>query len=727
MSLFNELKRRNVTRVGIGYVAGSWLVIQVVETLFPLFGLPDSTTRMVIIIVGIGLIPALILSWVFEFTPEGLKLESNIDRSQPIDKDKGKTFDRVVMTVLALALAYFVFDKFILAESRMETARLEGRSQALTESYGDKSIAVLPFVDMSSDKDQEYMSDGIAEEILNLLAKVPELRVISRSSAFSFKGKDIDIPSIAEQLNVAHVLEGSVRKAGDQIRITAQLVEGRSDTHLWSENFDRTLDDIFEIQDEIAAQIIEALKFTLLSDSPTATSTNAEAYDQYLLGQHLMHNRVKESLERAAQHFQDAITIDPSYAPAYAGFAIASLLLVDSGSTYGDYSLEEAEALARPAVEEALRLNPELAEAYAAQGSIHRQRQEYEEALVAFDKALEINPNYALVHNWRGTVLKILGRVGEAATALQAATELDPLSVPATANYATTLFSLGRHEESAKVLTRLQSISPPSFNYVSSWQAYQKGEPADAMFFLLDGLDIEPENRRIPQGLANMFGMMSVHEESVRHAADSIRWLPFEWNGDFETMVTLAREDFDANPGSLYWHSRLGIALLANGNTEEAMLQLEQYLSNFDDGVGSNVWIAAYVALHRQANADVAGANLILDELKSRYERTVSGGIDDNNSRTLSAAISLIEGRQDDAFVALDALSRGSGVQPNHAASLRALTPLVDDPRFDRLLEDQATRWAAQREKLLARICGDETWVEWDPLPGTCAGQQPVD
>ena len=254
MSLFNELKRRNVLRIATAYVVVAWLVIQVAETIFPLFGFDDAPARIVVIVLAVGFVPAMIFVWVFELTPEGLKKESEIDRNQSITQHTGKKLNRMILIVLALALTYFAFDKFVLDPSRdqskVETARQEGRSEALAESYGDKSIAVLPFVNMSSDPDQEYFSDGISEELLNLLSKIPEMRVISRSSAFSYKGKDIDIPTIAAQLNVTHVLEGSVRKSGNQIRITAQLIEARSDTHLWSETYDRSLDDIFALQDE---------------------------------------------------------------------------------------------------------------------------------------------------------------------------------------------------------------------------------------------------------------------------------------------------------------------------------------------------------------------------------------------------------------------------------------------------------------------------------------------
>lgn len=231
MSLFSELKRRNVLRVAMAYLAASWLLIQVVETVTPVFGLSDEVIRSVVVFLVIGFPLVSVFAWLYELTPEGLKLEKEIDRSRSISHHTGKKLDRVIIVVLVLAVAYFAIDKFVLSEQRVrtiaDTARQEGRTQALVESYGDKSIAVMPFVDLSPDGDQEYFSDGIAEELLNVLAKIKELRVISRTSAFSYKGKDIKLSDAAQELNVAHILEGSVRKSGTRIRITVQLIDVR--------------------------------------------------------------------------------------------------------------------------------------------------------------------------------------------------------------------------------------------------------------------------------------------------------------------------------------------------------------------------------------------------------------------------------------------------------------------------------------------------------------------
>jgi TolB-like protein len=241
------------------------------------------------------------------------------------------------MVLLALALGYFTFDKFILDPARdaelVEETAQQARSDALVESYGDKSIAVLPFVNISADPEHEYFSDGISEELLNLLAQIPELRLISRSSSFSFKGKEIAIPAVAKQLNVAHVLEGSVRQVGNRVRITAQLIEARSDSHLWSETYDRERDDIFAVQEEIAMAIGNALKLKLsLLEGETVQLTvieaaNTAAYDAYLQGRELIHRRDQESLEEAVRHLERSLRLDNDYAPAHAQLAIAIMLL----------------------------------------------------------------------------------------------------------------------------------------------------------------------------------------------------------------------------------------------------------------------------------------------------------------------------------------------------------------------------------------------------------------
>ncbi len=527
---FEELKRRNVLRVAAAYVVASWLIIQVVETIFPAFGFGDAAIRIVTIVLAIGLIPALILSWAFEITPEGLKKEKDVDRSQSITSHTGKKLDRMIIVVLALALGYFAFDKFVLSPQReaaleqqkveeVEIARQEGRSEALVESYGDKSIAVLSFVDMSSDKDQEYMSDGIAEELLNLLAKVPQLRVISRSSAFSFKGQNAEIPEIAKRLNVAYILEGSVRKAGNQVRITVQLIEARSDTHLWSQTYDRSLDDIFAIQDEIAATVVDQLKVTLLGEAPKARETDPEAYSLYLQGQYLGYQRSVESVARAIDLFKRALEIDPAYTPAWAELAYNYIWY---GGRKDLMTIDEGHALADHAIEMALSTDPDYAWTYFVRGQSRVfNKFSFKAGIEDYQHGLQLDPGNAIIVAAAGTGARVLGRFDEAINHYQAALELDPVMPDVVSSLGRAYLYSDRLDEAEATFRKTLTLSPlfPGARYRLGRVLILKGEHSAA----LAELEQEPRFVYRTTGMAILHHAKGDREESDRALEALIR------------------------------------------------------------------------------------------------------------------------------------------------------------------------------------------------------------
>jgi len=276
LSFFSELRRRNVFRVGIAYSIATWALLQIVDVIAPMFELPDWAPKLIFVILAVGFVPALIFAWAFELTPEGLKHERDVNREESITGDTGRKLDFIIIGVLALAIALLLVDRYI------GTSTPEPHQVA--EEAGEKSIAVLPFVNMSSDAEQEFFSDGITEEILNSLASVKELKVAGRTSSFAFKGQSDDLRKIGDTLGVEHILEGSVRKSGTKVRITAQLIQVEDGFHMWSETYDRELTDIFKIQDEIAEQILVALRARLLDEQLEAIAsqpTSPEAYDRY--------------------------------------------------------------------------------------------------------------------------------------------------------------------------------------------------------------------------------------------------------------------------------------------------------------------------------------------------------------------------------------------------------------------------------------------------------------
>ena len=461
LNLLNELKRRNVLRVGAAYVVAGWLVIQVVETIFPAFGFGDAALRLVTIVLAIGFMPAIVFAWAFELTPEGLKKERDIDRAQSITPQTGKTLDRIIMVVLALGLGYFAIDKFVLSDSReaaiAQTAHQEGRSAALVESYGDQSIAVLPFIDMSPQGDQEYFSDGISEELLNLLAKIPELRVISRSSAFSYKGKDFKLTDVARDLNVTNILEGSIRKAGNQVRITAQLIEARSDTHLWSETYDRPLDNVFAVQDEIAAVVVEQLKIKLLGDVPKAKKTDFTAYELFLRARHLRRQGSAGSLGQSQQLLEQVLEIDANYLPA-----TDDLISVYINQAHtGERPFAEGYETARELTLKGLEIDPGFARLYIHMGWIEAF---YDGNMGAaaryYERALSLDSTNTTSLGDTATFLYLLGRIDEAIALGQYINTRDPFHPVGFSNQGEILLIAGRYVEAISSFRKTLSLSP---------------------------------------------------------------------------------------------------------------------------------------------------------------------------------------------------------------------------------------------------------------------------
>jgi TolB-like protein/Tfp pilus assembly protein PilF len=457
MSLVAELKRRNVIRMAGLYLVGAWLITQVAGTLLPMFEAPAWVARAIVIVLALGFVPTLIFSWIYELTPDGLKRDAEVPRERSMARQTGRRIDFAIIGVLLLALVYFAVDRFVFEPRRIAAARVEAAQPAQRDAQADRSIVVLPFADMSQAKDQEYLSDGLAEELLNLLARVPQLRVISRSSAFSYKGKAIDLGTIGKQLGVAHVLEGSVRKAGNAVRITVQLIDARSDAHIWSETYDRPLDNIFAIQDEIAAAVVSKLKITLLGEAPKTTVTDPVAYTLYLKGVEQDRIGSAEAFDAAIKMYEQALAISPDYAQAWA----------ELGNTYvnqaarGMRNVEEGTRLAREAANHALALNPDYARATADLAWIANA---YDRDLVAAvrytERALALDPGNVQVLFAAGLTARSLGRLDVAITIYHRLVELDPANPGVYGQLGKVLSFSGREAEAVARFRKLIELSP---------------------------------------------------------------------------------------------------------------------------------------------------------------------------------------------------------------------------------------------------------------------------
>lgn len=330
ITLIDELKRRNVFKAVTAYAVASFIILQLCDILFPAIGLADTIIGYILGLLLLGLPLIVISAWMFEITPEGLKRSKEVSSLDSITHFTGQRMNNIIIGLLTVALAFFAFEYFNENDDPVETVTLP---EPVAKPVDIRpSIAVLPFVNMSSDKENEYFSDGLSEEVLNLLAQIKGLRVAGRTSSFFYKGKSENLTVIGKSLNVDHILEGSVRKSGDKVRITAQLISAEDGFHLWSKTFDREINDILAVQDEIAGEVTRAMRLTLLTDNVIITdrsTTNPETYDLYLRAKAALYTRELDSGRLAIQLFQQAIALDPEYAPALIDYAIAEMVFVD--------------------------------------------------------------------------------------------------------------------------------------------------------------------------------------------------------------------------------------------------------------------------------------------------------------------------------------------------------------------------------------------------------------
>lgn len=460
VTLFSELKRRNVIRVALFYIVAAWVVVQVAETVLPIFEVPDGVLRGLIVLLGLGLVPALVLSWIYEITPDGLKGDGETATPEGEVARTGRKLNWATLVIAVLALAFLIADRMTPSpHPGLQVAeQLEEPEAGPGDGFREASIAVLPFADLSPGGDQEYFSDGIAEEILNALVKVEGLQVASRTSSFAFKGQEsLGMRQIADKLAVRHVLEGSVRKAGDHIRITAQLVDAGVDRHLWSDAFDRplTAENVFAIQDEIATAIVSALAESLgiqgvgevRRDTPTE---NFRAYDLYLRARALF--QARHALDVADELLVRALDQDAGFAKAWELRAALQSLKKEYG--YSDQSREELHRLGVEYAEKALAIEPASAMALATLANIRSNdmrnlqgQHDIAGIIRDLERALEIEPRNANALNWLGLTFAQVGKIEEALEQFRRCMDYEPLFGPCAENEYEALLSLGRPDE----------------------------------------------------------------------------------------------------------------------------------------------------------------------------------------------------------------------------------------------------------------------------------------
>ena len=472
-NFFAELKRRNVIRMAGLYLVGAWLLVQVAGTVLPMFGAPEWLPRSIVILLAIGFIPALIFSWAFELTPQGLKRDEDVAPEESIAPQTARRMNRTIIAVLVLALGYFVFDKFVLAPRR-EAARVAKSTEShpvsmLNESNVDaKSIAVLPFENLSSDKENAFFTEGVQDQILTNLAQIADLKVISRTSVMNYKsGAPRNLREIGQQLGVAHVVEGSVQRAANKVRVNAQLLDARTDAHLWAQTYDRDLADVFAIQSEIAKAIADQLQAKLSPNEKKAIeqppTTDLAAFDLYSRAKSLLltasfgATQVPD-VRKAIELLDEAVKRDPSFFDAYCQLAWAHEWLYAVGGL--DHTPAQL-ALAEAAVQAATRLRPDAGETHLARAQyLYYGLRDYAGALAELEIARRGLPNDPRLFELTGYILRRRGQQEEGLRNLERAVELDPRNFFTLQQIALSYSNLRRYAESIAALDRALVIVP---------------------------------------------------------------------------------------------------------------------------------------------------------------------------------------------------------------------------------------------------------------------------
>ena len=676
MSLFAELKRRNVFRVGAAYGIATWVLMQIVDVIAPLLFLPEWAPTLILVILAVGFIPALIFAWAFEMTPEGLKKEKEVDRTQSITDVTGRKLDFAIIGVLLIAIGLLVMDRY-----SGDAPPGEGLELA-------KSIAVLPFVNMSSDTEQEFFSDGITEEILNALAAVKELKVAGRTSSFAFKGQNDDLRKIGDTLGVEHILEGSVRKAGTTVRITAQLIQVEDGFHMWSETYDRELTDIFAIQDEIASEILNQLKAKLLDeelDAMVSDRTDPEVYDLYLLAKQRIYRRTRGAIESAAELLDQAIAKDPNYAPAHAQRAVATMLLSDN--SYGTTPQVETDKAAKKIIDRAIELDPQSADAWAALGLYHTNRPtEHEEAIAALTKALSINPNLVDAGNWLQIVLQGTGDARGSLEILEHLTARDPLYRPAFGNAVTTFNQFGMEDKAAALIEQYARFDPNDAQLLRAKSMHElyKGNAAAGAKLAEEALKLEPTNN-VMQFTVTVAQIETLQIERIAEEAnDYWRIEAMDAIGRRDEAVELAFERAaDGDPHNLF---RI---LNRAGRHQDLVNYLEERWPGLDafaadhphDDTDYGLMSAVALAYSRSGNSGKFDQSLTL--LGNAMDSLAEQGVDNWVTMMETAKYLVLAGDHESALGELEnSLQRGLTHMAPLAKYAPEFEPLADDPRF---------------------------------------------
>jgi TolB-like protein/Tfp pilus assembly protein PilF len=658
VSIISELKRRNVLRAAAAYLVSAWLLIQVAETIFPLFGMGDAPARLAVILLALAFIPAMIFAWVFEFTPEGLKKDADVDRSMPAIRASGKRLDKAIMALLTLALLYFAVDKFLVTPEReariVEQAMKAGAEQAIrNESLGElaeKSVAVLPFVTRSSQEDTRFFADGMHDDLLTRLASIGSLKVISRTSVMRYRGTERNLREIGNELGATSILEGGIQQAGNNVRINMQLIDAQTDEHLWAQTFDRelTLENVFAIQSEIAEAIAAQLEATLtpveavrVRDTPTL---NFAAHEAYIRGKQLFALATFEALAEATEAFETALELDPDFVQARVALAYAWVKRASVGSN----TVEDMLANGLTHIERAVAEDPGYAFGQAVLGNyLQVQNQPGAEALIL--QAIEMNPNNVDTLELYAGVLRSEARFEDSLPIINRALELDPLSVTLFHELGRALTFQGRFEEAELAFNRISQINPgnPYAAHGGAMASIMSGQMAKAAYWSDEAASMDRADFENPATSVYVYLTLEQTEMAMKRLQEALALGPDEpyplsahaiylyHTGDHDRALAIARSALtrqleDRWGSESVFLQLLQIEAIESGVYEEALAwfrqRLPEVLGDEPDLNAGNILKAADFAHLLLLSGETRQARVLLNAIVRRYDEIYTRG-----------------------------------------------------------------------------------------------------
>jgi TolB-like protein/Tfp pilus assembly protein PilF len=708
VSLISELKRRNVFRMAALYLLSAWLIMQVAEVFIDLARLPEWVGPAVLGLLAIGFPIALVLSWFYEISAAGIKLEQERDSNAPLDEAPGRRIDFIVISLLSAALILFAYDKWWLTPSP------------------ELSMAVLPFENMSTEPGKDYYSDGISEELLNVLGHYPGLRVAARTSSFQFKGKNQDINEIGEALNVSYVLEGSVHRSGDELQITAQLIDTADGDLIWSETYDGKLDDIFSVQDDITARIGEALKLRLgagiLAAPSVSQAADILAYDLYLQGREMLHLRDGDLFRRAVRLFERALRLDAGFAPAHAQLAISKLLMVQAG----ELALEDAAPIASAHLLRAQDLDPTSVDAHAGRTLLALFEDDPAAAIRHAKKALALNPHNADVMNWLQSAYRRQGEYLEADRILERTLVVDPLNLMARINYIERLNQTGQTGEAHRQADLLMGPAPGWAYYAhTETSLIYEGRLAEGLTWALK------MGREVGGGrgyVTHVFKWIGEYEEARRFGRENSIWVDVAQQR-WQEPIAVTQRQMAVDPNNPRSISQAANVLYQAGRIDEALPLLERAfalgMENRPLGVRLDHYLTMTLADARRHAGDEAGARAAADIVRRDHAARQAAGRKNSNDDLAGANLAAFDGDKERAI----ALLRSSvlrGLREPIVFDNPLFFSLQDEPDFLALKAEVQSILDRERQEVLQLICfNNPVPDDWRPLPETCEGVQP--